>query len=433
MKRLICISLLACLLVTGCQEQSNQPTVATAAPTEAATLPPQFDFHLEYSDPTVVVQGKPSETTWGQYQFPNLYYTVEGAIMATWQYGTDSIRYDGTTGRMASMDGGKTWGPCASLRRSDYVTMSNGLQFQGFGGEGAHEYTAADLGNARGVKAGDYTVFLAEDLPDGIDTTVTASVYDPNTGESSKFAVTLNWPYAPVSIHPEGLLYPLTQSFNLSNRNIISIDGVLYICMYCIGFDSTAPNRNAAVKGLSGYENVYVLRSEDCGKTWDFVSQVLSKDRFSGDENGFSEPNMIVMPDGSVVMLMRSGNYSPLYYVRSTDNCATWSEPVQFDEYGVRPRLLTLGCGVTIATYGRPGMKVRATSDPSGLEWEDYPEWENPRGSGKSCYYTDLLALDDYRALMIYTDFKYPNKDGIPVKTVLTRVITVVPDDEGEK
>ena len=61
--------------------------------------------------------------------------------------------------------------------------------------------------------------------------------------------------------------------------------------------------------------------------------------------------------------------------------------------------------------------------------WEDYPEWENPRGSGKSCYYTDLLPLDDYSALMIYTDFKYPNKDGVPVKTVLTRVITVVPEN----
>ena len=113
------------------------------------------------------------------------------------------------------------------------------------------------------------------------------------------------------------------------------------------------------------------------------------------------------MRDGSVVMLMRTGEDQPCYMVRSTDNCQTWSKPQKFDEVGVFPQIISLGCGVTLASYGRPGMFLRSTSDPSGLTWKDSIEIEM---SGKlkegtnrwnSCYYTYFLPLDDHTVLWV--------------------------------
>ena len=96
--------------------------------------------------------------------------------------------------------------------------------------------------------------------------------------------------------------------------------------------------------------------------------------------------------------------------------------------------LLTLPCGVTIASYGRPMLRIRATQDPSGIDWEEpitlplYGETNLKTGSN-SCFYTSLLPIKDDTALMIYSDFDYPNPDGISVKSILVRQLTVVFDE----
>jgi hypothetical protein len=140
------------------------------------------------------------------------------------------------------------------------------------------------------------------------------------------------------------------------------------------------------------------------------------------------------MPDGSVVMLIRSGSNNPSYIVRSTDRCRTWTTPVKFDDIGVLPQLCPLACGVTLASYGRPELRIRATADPAGMQWEEPVrvtdlygmKMENPME--RSCFYTRLIPIADNAALLAYTDFQYPNADGIGVKTVLVREIRVVED-----
>ncbi len=80
--------------------------------------------------------------------------------------------------------------------------------------------------------------------------------------------------------------------------------------------------------------------------------------------------------------------------------------------------------------YVRPG----ETTDPSGIEWKE------PIAPGlsatpdtdpfqTSCFYTDLLEIDENCAWLVYTDFKYPNKNGVPVKSVILRKITVTMDE----
>jgi len=44
-----------------------------------------------------------------------------------------------------------------------------------------------------------------------------------------------------------------------------------------------------------------------------------------------------------------------------------------------------------------------------------------------TCSYSGLVALDDASALVTYSDFSYPNAQGIPVKTILARRVTVKP------
>jgi hypothetical protein len=202
----------------------------------------------------------------------------------------------------------------------------------------------------------------------------------------------------------------------------------LYLPLYFYGFDSTASSREESITKYSRYYSLYLFRSQDCGRTWDFLSQISLNDRiFTKSMEGPCEAEMSVMPDGSVVILMRTGNLNPCYMARSTDNCQTWSPLEEFDICGVLPQVITLPCGVTITTYGRPMMRLRATDDPSGLEWGESVEVPLTNGWQSSCYYTDLLQLDSHTALWAYSDFQYPNSDGEPVKTILTRTITVVP------
>ena len=84
-----------------------------------------------------------------------------------------------------------------------------------------------------------------------------------------------------------------------------------------------------------------------------------------------------------------------------------------------------------LATYGRPIIYLKATDDPSGKEWAEHIEIGlSPSSHDRSCCYTRLLPIDDHSALLIYSDFNYPDKiSGEPKKSVLVRKITVKAND----
>lgn len=417
----------------GTTPAETTPAATTPAP-DATTKPKSF--HLEIGDPIVVMQGEVGDNAWGHYQFPGLAYTLDGNIVATWNYTSDTIGdYLNTVNQKVSTDGGLTWSADESLCSiPDKFQMSNGKYFTGFRRANAHyatwqnEYTPA---MTWGTNNG-YKLFFAEDLPKNEDTTVWASEYDATTGETVEFECTINWPHAALTEYPGGTIYPMTQMFSLSQDSIIIIDGVMYLAMYFYGFNSYAADREVAVNSHSKYYSTYIFSSKDNGRTWDFLSQLTTFGRNLEFSEGLCEPCLNVMPDGSILILMRSGgNSKPCYWARSTNNCESWSVVKKFDDIGVLPQMVTLSSGVTIATYGRPEMRIRATSDPTGKTWQKAETFDMYSGKeNSSCYYTDLLALDDTHALWIYSDFQYPNADGVPVKSIIVRVITVVFDGE---
>jgi hypothetical protein len=260
--------------------------------------------------------------------------------------------------------------------------------------------------------------------------------YDPETDKTEEIPCEIHWPHAPiVEIYQmdkdQHHVYPISGWFGLNGMNTLAIDGDLYICIYARGFDSTAKTKEEALFKNKDKYALYIFRSTDCGRTWDFLSQVSPDDIPPCKSEGPCEPKMIQMRDGSFVMLFRTGSDDPMYYTRSDDMCKTWSKPIEFHEYGVLPQLLTLDCGVTLSTFGRPDLVMRYSFDPAGKEWEpaeQIPLTLNGREHmwGNSCCYTNLLPLSDTKALFIYSDFRYPNENGVGVRTILTREISVV-------
>jgi hypothetical protein len=180
------------------------------------------------------------------------------------------------------------------------------------------------------------------------------------------------------------------------------------------------------------------LRSVDHGRTWKSVSEIhyqpnAREDSLAAVRDGFTEPDYNFRPDGSLLCLMRTmdGNGpGPLFLTRSADHGKTWTVPVGFDSFGKVPQLLSLDNGVTIATYGSSGgpgyFVVRATIDPAGLDWGPrvtIPHSRPAPAAWDTCGHTELVPLDDGSALLVYSDFNYPDEHNVPGKTILVRSI----------
>jgi hypothetical protein len=82
--------------------------------------------------------------------------------------------------------------------------------------------------------------------------------------------------------------------------------------------------------------------------------------------------------DGSLLAVMRTGSYQPLYQARSTDDGANWStpEPVlagpnRLPVPSVFPDLILLDNGTLALYVGRPGQAMLASTDGNGRSWSE--------------------------------------------------------------
>ncbi len=405
-------------------------------PSDAASAWDNDSFEVVLGDPVVVYQGQEGDQGWGKHQFPSIYRTRGGYLRVHWNYGEDRVGAKNRGFARISIDGGKRWFAGDDTVAYKRYPLANGKYFLGFRGYGtvtgvnySHYIPKATWND------GQSKLYYGPDLvkDDSIQAknvfTMLARIYNPTTGQVEEHEATVNWPHMPVNLYNGKDTYTISGLFNLSGNNYVCTEDTIYTCIYSIGFDSTAETEEEAMLGYYTKHHVYVFSSEDCGITWNFLSQI-NADQIGTTPDGVCEPKMIQMPDGSMFMLLRTGSMSPLLWVRSTDGCKTWSNPRLFNSFGVLPQLLTLDCGVTIATYGRPKMHIRATADPSGMTWQQPQEIEITGKSEdpfqNSCYYTGLLAIDEDTALMTYTDFHYPNRNGVGVRTVLVREVHIV-------
>ncbi|MBR2989283.1 MAG: hypothetical protein IKC64_06145, partial [Clostridia bacterium] len=218
-------------------------------------------FHLKFDESVVVTYGEVGDNAWGHTQFPHLEYTTDG-IACSWDYGNDTIDYDGVVYKKYSKDNGKTWNREVDLPCTKYQVMKNCKQFKGFVTKGAHKvdylekYTPAYISPAKYSKG---AYFFAEDIIEDDDKKVFATEIDEN-GNENTFECKVNWPYQLLG-EPFGLVYPITMLFALCNKcGLLQIDGDMYFVLYAPGFNAEAKSREEAMRKYMDKSGVYVFR-----------------------------------------------------------------------------------------------------------------------------------------------------------------------------
>ena len=387
---------------------------------------------LELTEPVTVTLAPPQIRHWGPYQFPGLERLPDGSIRVGFQVGADSATAVGLPPMQAvSSDEGRSWAvlPLAQDATGAVsctqppLRLSNGERIQ----IKMLPALPASMVSLPATPAGAFTCYghartfyrpehLSPEARDGWHLYRFAGDDAPPLEERA----TMRLP-GELRVVTEGVL---PRPWGTGHRLLRAPDDTVW----AIGNDCRMVDRQFREKMA-----VTILRSTDHRHLFDYWAEIPYEPDPAADPQaavraGFTEPCIHFMPDGSVFCLLRTtdGNgVDPLYWARSTDNGRTWTKPAVFEELGVWPQMLTLKNGVTLATYGRPGLHVRATSDPSGLAWDARVAVVPPGDYQKdTCSYSALLPLSDDTALIAYSEFNLPDPDGRPCKGIRVRRIS---------
>lgn len=386
---------------------------------------------IELGEEVVVATSEPNYPHWGPYQFPRLNRMPDGSILISYHLEEDSITAYGLPKGMAvSSDDGKTWkvlpkpeDPSEQGNFKESVLLPNGDYIKPFAPRSipGTELTLPEKPIFEGLNAygQEMKIYQQADIPElqgkGWQ------LFRLPKGEAE-------WVLEQANVDLPGLVGSLRQGvYPVPRFDVLKMapDGSIWSLEYRL---------QRFVDGKLTPRSILILRSTDNGKNWNLWSSVPYQPDSSTDPiaeqrvGGYTEPDVTFLPDGTALMLLRTTDGKgpgPLYAVRSTDMGKTWSKPVLFDDLGVWPQLLTLGNGATLATYGRPGFYLRATSDPSANRWEERMTIIPPREiHSETCSYSALLPLDENTALLAYSDFHHKTEDGKRRKAIIVRKVT---------
>ena len=158
--------------------------------------------------------------------------------------------------------------------------------------------------------------------------------------------------------------------------------------------DTIEPSSGPGKSETHYLARTFVLISRDEGRTWDYLSTVAVPNLEDPIDEGFGEPSIILLDNGQILCIMRTGHHRPLYTCWSSDQGKTWTEPVYTGlERGCWPHLAKLTDGRLAVIYGNrfppgwsritpggdharwywpgPGLvKLAISSDGTGKDWE---------------------------------------------------------------
>ena len=380
-------------------------------------------------EPVVVSRAPDGVKPWGPWQFPALSRMPDGRLALGYHVEDDSATaYGKPRGLALSDDDGQTWRDADQRKDAPswatrIIVLPNGDQLRQIPMRSLDPAPLRDsLPPAIHEAVGGYghaiTMFDANAFPPDLAGYRFARRTPGHAGWVEENA-TVNVPGALRLIYMDVLVMPWF--YRIAQAPDGSLWGIKHARRYVGG---SVLKHTAAL----------FVRSVDGGRTWNFLSEIpyspdAAEDPFAEEREGFTEANIAFLPDTSLLCLMRTTDgkgIGPLYRSRSTDNGQSWSNPEVFDDCGVWPSLVTLENGVTLASYGRPGLFVRATRDPAGAQWDDRIAVVEPGGAQRdTCSYSALLPLTSTEALIAYSDFQFPDEQGRPRKTILVRRIEV--------
>ena len=319
--------------------------------------------------------------------FPRLFTLPDGRILqfnVTVDDATDAIKNEGgAVGRIADPDG-RNWREIAMSRHFCFPVVLKSGVIRGF----SYINWRREPGTSRQAAA--------------------CADFDP---------ATLTWidrPDAVVSLPRPALERPdAVVGISFDRTILCEPDGTLMATMYG-RFQDDASYR------------VLIVRSDDDGATWDFVSTV-AYDPNVGDE-GYCEPVVARVADGSLLCVMRTGRGNPLYQSRSRDNGLTWSSPTSLGVLSVDPDLCLLRNGVLALSTGRPTVQLMFSLDGSGEEWTApltvYSGLRAGEAENSTCYTGLRETATDGRLLLVYDT----NSQGSPWKALDNQINAVFID-----
>ncbi|MCJ8331160.1 MAG: glycoside hydrolase [Lentisphaeria bacterium] len=389
-------------------------------------------MRIDVSEPIAAVVAPPDEGGWGWYQFPTIERVPTGELLIQFQLWADTQTSAGTSrGKAISSDAGKTWRVVTDV--PSYHDYHNGwspsLHLQDGDMLSAISLPSPslndfDLPKPVGQDESSYGFtrnwYLAESLPNDL-----ASWYFVRWHKKKK-----EWIRETAEMRiPGEIVFSSVKEEVLRRKHMDRIKYAPDGSIWGIRYDKRYVDGKIQAK-----YNVMILRSTDDGHSWDLHSEIPYHGDSEADpdwpkQEGFSEPDVAFLPNGSAFCLMRTTyglGPAPLYSAHSVDDGKTWSIPEVYDDMGVWPRLLALNCGVTLSSYGRPGLYLRATDDPSGREWQERMTIVEPGEiHTDTCSYSALMALDDNTALLVYSDFRHKGEDGSTRKAIQVRRVTI--------
>jgi hypothetical protein len=382
--------------------------------------------HVVLGPPTVVSQAPAGLKHWGPWQFPAIERLAGGQLHASFHVQADSAKaYGLPVGHAVSDDNGQSWSEVGAEPAGGGLLLANGdrLRAVALQSRAAADLTLPEPFAAwKGSYGGTYDIYALADLP--------ADLKD-GWRFARRRAGQESWQLETAVVALPGAVRYVTEgvfTFPWMWRMRVAPDGSLWGMYY--GF--YAPDCRLRDKMSS-----LLLRSTDYGHTWVLQSDLPYEgdpgaDPKSAVWDGWGEPNVAFLRDGSVLVFLRTTDghgIGPLYWRRSRDYGATWTRPRVFDDRGVWPAVLELANGIVLASYGRPGLFVRACADPSGQTWSERVAVVEPLAyQTDTCSYSDMVALDDRTALIVYSNFQWPNPKGIDCKTIMTRTVTCLID-----
>ena len=398
-----------------------------------------MSIKLKIDDPVIAIMGPESSIGWGPFQFPELRKSPDGRLILKYHLGQDSCEeYGKDNGWLLSDDNGDSWHDALQdelpmIRSLSGTKLPNGKYIRSitppnYPVDKDFYKTFSKRGRiSEASGSGCGWAIPAEEIPqDLFPMGWQYGVYDPETGKEEVFFCELDYPGMNIHFLSTG---SLVRPFPYDNL-CVAPDGTLWQATYHFG-------RNPRNLGHTApYLASYFFQSLDYGRSFKLKSWIpylpdtdQFPDAFSAD--GFCEPFLSFLPDGNMITLIRSGSCTPSHIAYSYDGGNSWTKPEIFDRIGVFPQLLTLNCGVTLASYGRPGVFLRATDDPHGRRWDQpleilpYTPVESWVWGSDSCSYTGLLSIDSHTAILAYSDFRVKDTEGVNRKCLLVRKIHV--------
>ena len=415
------------------------PAVAHAA---EASRPWMRQVKVTLGPPVIVAQTGETGLKWGVWQFPTISQPEPNLLLVAFNNNEDrphnSITELKPAGKYLSHDGGKTWQASdlqqgfTSLYRPTHLCHRRNGDVLYVDASVSREIPKSQLPPPVGVHNATYTVRdprqMSEDLVPQNDLVLRRA----GAGEWQTTPIKIDDPDAgQVSFDPPGKDYAIVshcglgQILELPDRSLLAISGGLRL----------GPDRKPKPKWA-----VWCLRSIDEGQTWKFQSVIASDDE-NKPINGYCEPSVDILPDGSILAALRTeGGWEAdqrtgiLYLAQSYDGGRTWSKPRAVNPFGVFPRVLALKNGITVLSFGRPGVNMLFNVDGRGERWQGLTLLVNEgqrftRTSG----YTSLTPTGLDRFIIAYDQFDYPNAKGEPRKTILVREVVVARQSQEEQ